>query len=420
MIAGLFERMALRKLAGLTHGRLTVRHRNVEHRFGDGGHPVASLTVLDPAFFRAVALGGHIGAAESFVRDEWASPDLAAVVELLARNRETLDGLERGLAQLSAPLLAPLRLLNRNTRSGSARNIQAHYDLGNDFFAAFLDETLTYSAALFEHPDATLAEASAAKYDRLCRLLHLSEADHVVEIGTGWGGFAIHAATHYGCRVTTTTISREQHSLASQRVEDAGVGDRVELLMQDYRDLRGEYDKLVSIEMIEAVGHQYLDTFFQKCADLIGPRGLAAIQAITILDDWYDPRQRQVDFIKKYIFPGSFIPSMGALRASARTAELKLVSQGDLTPHYAETLRRWDARFNGQWPRISAMGFDEAFRKLWTFYFAYCRGGFSAGVLRSNQLLFAGPSASWELPQGLAIPSHVYSQEAGASVEGRP
>jgi len=248
---------------------------------------------------------------------------------------------------------------------------------------------MTYSAGIFERADATMKDASIAKYDRLCRRLELSETDHVIEIGTGWGGFAIHAATAYGCRVTTTTISREQHALATRRIDEAGLSEQVTVLLNDYRDLEGQYDKLVSIEMVEAVGHQYLDLFFETCARLLVPGGRAALQAIAILDEWYDPEQRQVDFIKKYIFPGSFIPSMGALRASSNRASLSLMEEADLTPHYAETLKRWRLRFEERWPAIQAMGFDEEFRRLWLFYLAYCEGGFDEGVLRSKQLLFA-------------------------------
>jgi cyclopropane-fatty-acyl-phospholipid synthase len=255
---------------------------------------------------------------------------------------------------------------------------------------------------VFTDPSATMKEASIAKYDRLCAKLELSPDDHVIEIGSGWGGFAIHAASKYGCRVTTTTISAEQHRLARERVVEAGLEDRVTVLLQDYRDLEGTYDKLVSIEMVEAVGHQYLDTYFETCARLLAPDGIAAIQAITVRDDWYDPRQRQVDFIKRYIFPGSFIPSMSALSSSAGTTDLRLVHLEDITPHYAETLRRWRVSFHESRERIAALGFDERFRRLWDFYFSYCEGGFAEAILGSVQLVFAKPLARGTIEKPVA------------------
>jgi len=355
------------------------------------------MEIHDPSFFRSLALRGHIGAAESYVRGEWSSPELADVMRLFARNREALDGLERGTALLARPALALLRLLNRNTRRGSVRNIHAHYDLGNDFFATFLDETMTYSSGIFENDATSLRDASIAKYDRICRKLGIGPDDHVVEIGSGWGGFAIHTAATYGCRVTTTTISREQHRLATERVAAAGLDDLVTVLLRDYRDLEGTYDKLVSIEMVEAVGHQYLDTYFEKCASLLTPNGTAAIQAITVQDSWYDPKQRQVDFIKRYIFPGSFVPAISTLTGSSAVTDLRLVHLEDITAHYAVTLRRWRERFLEKAEDVRALGFDDAFQRLWEFYFAYCEGGFAEAVLGVVQLVFAKPLAKGSL-----------------------
>lgn len=404
-IQAALERRVRDRMAGLRTGRLTVRSGGDVDAYGPGGAPAAEIVVNDPALFTAVAIGGHIGAAESYVRGEWSSPELTDVARLFAANREVLDGLETGLARLSQPALALLRHLNRNTRRGSLDNIRAHYDLGNDFFASFLDETMTYSAGVFEHPGASLRDASIAKYDRICQKLQLRPEDRVVEIGTGWGGFAIHAASVYGCHVTTTTISAEQHVWARERVRSAGLQDRITLLRQDYRDLEGRFDKLVSIEMIEAVGHQYLDTYFEVCNRLLNPWGAAAIQAISILDSWYDPKQRQVDFIKKYIFPGSFIPSMQILRASAARAGLALAHEEDITPHYAETLRRWRNRFADSRDHIVALGYDEAFIRLWHFYLSYCEGGFAEGVLLSKQLVFSRPptDAAWRARAEMAV-----------------
>jgi cyclopropane-fatty-acyl-phospholipid synthase len=397
LVDRLTERAVRHRLGRIRHGHLTVRHRGVSHQYGEGDEPQATMEIEDPAFFRSLALRGHIGAAESYVRGEWSSPELSDVMRLFARNREALDGLERGWALLARPALALIRLLNRNTRRGSARNIHAHYDLGNDFFSTFLDDTMTYSSGIFQNDATPLRDASIAKYDRICRKLALGPEDHVIEIGSGWGGFAIHAATTYGCRVTTTTISREQHRLATERVAAAGVDGLVTVLLRDYRDLEGTYDKLVSIEMVEAVGHQYLDTYFEKCASLLAPNGMAALQAITVQDSWYDPRQRQVDFIKRHIFPGSFVPAISTLTKSSAVTDFRLVHLEDLTAHYAMTLRRWRERFLENADEVRALGFDDAFRRLWEFYLAYCEGGFAEAVLGVVQLVFAKPLAKGSL-----------------------
>jgi len=408
MLDTLAERALRAALDGLTRGRLTVHSGDETTTYGSGDGVAAQVTVNDPAFWRAVAFGGHVGAAESYALGEWSTPDLTALIRVFVRNRDVLDGLETGTARLIQPLRAALHARNRNTRGGSARNIRAHYDLGNDFFAAFLDETMTYSAGVFETPSATMRDASIAKYDRLCRKLALRAEDHVLEIGTGWGGFALHAASTYGCRVTTATISREQHALATERVREAGLADRVEVLLRDYRDLDGTFDKLVSIEMIEAVGHQYFGTFFQRCADLLTPTGLAAIQAITIQDRFYESARREVDFIKKYIFPGSCIPSVSVLTSAAAPTDLRLVHFDDMTPHYAETLRRWRTTFFRRWDEIGELGFDDRFKRLWEFYFCYCEGGFDEAVLGSVQFVFGKPDAQIpapaDLPQPVALP----------------
>jgi cyclopropane-fatty-acyl-phospholipid synthase len=391
----ILDRLARRavhhSLNRLDVGRLSLTFDGSTTRYGSPRGPSATIRVNDPYFFRASAFGGHIGAAESYVRGEWATADLPAVMRLFAANRAALDGLETGWARVSRPFLAILRIWNRNTRSGSARNISAHYDLGNNFFQLFLDDTMTYSCGIFRDEETSMRDASIEKYDRLCRKLEISDDDHVLEIGTGWGGFAVHAAVAYGCRVTTTTISKEQYLLATDQVAAAGLADRVTVLLQDYRDLEGVYDKLVSIEMVEAVGHQFLDDYFRKCADLLAPHGRAAIQAITVRDDWYDPKQRQVDFIKRYIFPGSFIPSVSALGIAAGKTDMRIVHLEDQTPHYAETLRRWRSEFMKNWVDIRGLGFDEKVRRLWDFYFCYCEGGFDEAILGCAQIVWAKP-----------------------------
>ena len=393
MLSKMACRMLYSRLRLLRQGRLTVVHDDNVAVFGSGDGPAATLTVHDSDFFVSVVLGGHLGAAESFVEGDWVADDLTALMQVFLCNRDVLDGLETGIARLVQPLRALAHALHRNTRMGSKRNILAHYDLGNELFSQFLDDTMTYSCGIFDTPGMTMREASVEKYDRLCRKLELTSEDHVLEIGMGWGGFAMHAASTYGCRVTTTTISEEQYDLASARITAAGLSERITVLRQDYRALEGTYDKLVSIEMIEAVGHQYFGTYFAQCAKLLKPHGKAAIQAITIQDRYYDSARRSVDFIKRYIFPGSCIPAVSVLAAAAAPTDLRLVHLEDITPHYAETLRRWRGSFFDNWPAIRSAGYDERFKRLWDFYFCYCEAGFDAAVLGNVQLVFAKPEA---------------------------
>jgi cyclopropane-fatty-acyl-phospholipid synthase len=390
------------QLEHLEEGRLTLHDSGSTTVFGSGSGPSASVTVHSPSFFTAVALGGHLGAAEAYVEEVWDADDLTELARVFLRNREVLDGLDGGLARLAVPLRLLAHARNRNTKSGSRRNIHAHYDLGNDFFAEFLDETMTYSCGIFDSPGSSLRDASLEKYDRLCRKLELAPGDRLVEIGTGWGGFAVHAAATYGCRVTTTTISDAQRRLATERIARAGLADRIDVIGRDYRDLVGMFDKLVSIEMIEAVGHQYYRAYFDKLTGLLEPDGLAAIQAITIQDRLYETARDQVDFIKRYVFPGSCIPSVSALAGAAAPTDLRLVHLEEIGPHYAETLRRWRSAFHTAWPRILAHGYPAHMRRLWDFYFCYCEAGFDEGILGNVQLVFAKPRAV--LPKPFASP----------------
>ena len=386
------RRQLLAKLGALREGRLRVRDALGEVVLGaQGSGPLVTVTIDDPAFYRAVASQGSVGAGESYIRGQWHCDDLVALVQLLVRNRELLDGVERGPARIGGWALKAWAQLRRNTREGSRRNIAAHYDLGNPFFSLFLSKDLMYSSALFEDGD-TLEAASQRKLARICEQLQLKPTDHVLEIGTGWGGFALYAARHIGCRVTTTTISVEQHALASQRIEAAGLHDRVTLLLKDYRDLDGQYDKLVSIEMIEAIGAQYLQTYFATLTRMLKPEGLALLQAITIEDERYQQARRSVDYIKRFVFPGSFIPSLNAmLAAKTRSSDLQLIGQMDFGHSYALTLRAWRERFLAQLPAVRAQGFDEDFIRLWEFYLAYCEGGFLERSIGVSQLLLARP-----------------------------
>lgn len=392
------RRLVHTRLDRIAEGRLTLRESHRIAEFGSGRDPSAEITVHDPSLYRATALGGHLGAAETYVRGKWDTEDLTELARLFLRNRSVLDGLDEGLARIGTPLRRLGHWLRRNTRSGSRRNIRAHYDLGNDFFAAFLDDTMTYSCGIFPSPQTSLREASIEKYDRICRKLQLERGDHIVEIGGGWGGFAIYAASTYGCQVTTTTISQAQRRFAAERVTRAGLANRIDVVGLDYRDLRGTYDKLVSIEMIEAVGHQFFEEFFAKCATLLAPHGLAAIQAIVIQDRFYESTRDGVDFIKQHIFPGSCLPSISALAKAAAPTDLRLVHLEEIGPHYAITLRHWRQAFHAAWPQLRSMGYAEEMRRLWHFYFCYCEAGFDEGTLGDVQLLWAKPRAVLPAP----------------------
>jgi cyclopropane-fatty-acyl-phospholipid synthase len=392
----LLRQQLLKQLGQLRNGRLLLVEDGGQLEFGQtsANHPDLQIRIeiLDPAFYRAVVTNGSVGAGEAFADGLWRCDDLVGLVQLLVRNRDVLDGMETGIAQLGGMAMRAWHALRRNTRSGSRRNIAAHYDLGNEFFALFLSSDLMYSSAIWTDESDTLETASAHKLEHICRKLDLTPADRVIEIGTGWGGFALYAARHYGCHVTTTTISREQHALASKRVLAEGVGDRVDLLLEDYRDLRGQYDKLVSIEMVEAIGAHHLDTYFNKLGALLRPDGLALVQAITIEDHRYAQALRSVDYIKRHIFPGSFIPSINALLASkTRASDLALTQMEDFGHSYALTLKAWRERFIAQLPKVRAQGFDERFIRQWEFYLAYCEGGFRQRATGVAQLLLAKP-----------------------------
>jgi cyclopropane-fatty-acyl-phospholipid synthase len=392
--AGFFERQLRAALERLAHGGLELAGTAGRTHHGHRTGLQAVVEVHDERFFRAVALRGSVGAGEAYAQGWWTSPDPVAVVRLFVRNRAALAAVEGGLARLSRPLLALGHALRRNTRDGSRANIAAHYDLSNEFFALFLDETMTYSCGLFARPETSLREASLAKIERLCDRLELGAGDHLLEIGTGWGAFAIHAARRHGCRVTTTTISRKQHELACQRVRAAGLEDRIEVRLQDYRDLTGTYDKLVSVEMIEAVGHAYYPAFFRRCAELLRPEGRMALQAITIADQLYDAARRSVDFIQAHVFPGSCIPSVTALlTAATHASDLRLAHLEDIGPHYVPTLDAWRANLRLRWNEARAMGLSEDTLRGWEFYFAYCEGGYAEGQLGDVHLVFTRPEA---------------------------
>jgi cyclopropane-fatty-acyl-phospholipid synthase len=395
--AGLAKNLVLNLLSRIETGRVTVRDGENTYRFGHTSRDFplsATITIHDTRAYTRIAFGGSIGAAEAYMLQYWDADDLTALVRIVIRNQILLKDLDSGPAKLASPLYKAFHLLRRNSKTGSRKNIVAHYDLGNDFYRLLLDETMTYSGGIFERLDATLKAASIAKYDRICKKLQLSDKDRLLEIGTGWGGFTLHAVKHYGCRVTTTTISNEQYELAKARFEEAGIMDRVELLKSDYRELQGRFDKLVSIEMIEAVGHQYLDTFMGRCAELLKPDGVMVIQAITMADWAFDEHKKGVDFIKRYIFPGSCIPSLTAIsRAAARATDLRLYHLEDITPHYAETLRRWRHNFLANMKKVRSLGFSRVFIRMWEYYLRYCEAGFEERFLGNVQLVMTKPLA---------------------------
>ena len=386
----LWRHAASTLLAQIRIGSLTVVEGGQRHTFGTG-HPAATIDVHSPVFWRMLMKGSR-GLAESYRDGVWDSPDLVAVIRLAARNAVLIDCVRSLTAPLWAPHQRVRAAVNRRTRQRSQRDIAHHYDIGNELFTRMLDPTMMYSCAVFEEEGLTLEEASVAKLELVCERLELGPDDDVLEIGTGWGGFAIHAAATRGCHVTTTTISREQYDYAVARIEEAGLSDRITVLMRDYRDLTGRYDKLVSIEMIEAVGWQHIGKFFAKCSELLTPHGAMLLQAITIDDRAYEVEKASKSFIKEYIFPGGCLPSMEIItRHVARQTDLQTVGLQDITDSYVETLRRWRANFAAHADDLAAMGYDESFQRLWTLYLAYCEGGFAERRICDVQLLLAKP-----------------------------
>ena len=380
------------KLKNLQHGQLTLIENGQTFQFGHTQALAATITILDPHFYGEIAFGGSIGAGEAYMLGFWQADNLTNVIRIMAGNQAVMDTLEGGFEWLSKPILKALHWFNRNTQDGSRKNIAAHYDLGNDFFALWLDSTMMYSSAIFTEDTPDLQAASLKKLDVICQKLDLKATDHVVEIGTGWGGFAIYAAKNYGCKVTTTTISKQQLELAKQRVNAEKLEDKITLLLQDYRALSGQFDKLVSIEMIEAVGHQFYEPYFAKCASLLKPDGLALIQAITIVDQRFESAKNSVDFIQRYIFPGSNIPSVTAMLTSVtKASDLRLLDLEDIGSHYAKTLAAWRANFFTKITEIRALGYSEEFINMWEFYLCYCEGGFAERALGDAHLLLAKP-----------------------------
>lgn len=405
-----FRRLVLNSFAKLKSGRLEVLlpdgGRGVYGGLGSG--PAARIDIHDENFFRRCVLHGPIGFAEAHMAGEWTTPDLVMVIAWFILNSDDAEALQTrnrhgtGAFNLLNFANRLLHLRRPNSRRMSRENIREHYDLSNEFFALWLDPTMTYSSAYFENPGESLESAQIRKYDKLCRRLHLAPAESVLEIGSGWGGFSLHAARHFGCRVTTVTISQQQYDEAARRIQAAGLSDRIQILLCDYRDLRGQFDKIASIEMLEAVGDRFVDGYFAKIASLLAPRGLVGLQAILCPDHQYAILRDGVDFIQKHIFPGSLLMSNARIGEAVRAcSDLNLFDYEDMAPHYALTLKRWREGFEEKLDAVRALGFDEVFVRKWRYYLAYCEAAFGTRHITVAQFVLSRPD-------NLSIPSPIY------------
>jgi cyclopropane-fatty-acyl-phospholipid synthase len=384
-----------KRLCKIPRGILVIEDGSESKSFGireSAADVYATIVIHDPSTYRDIAFGGSIGAAEAYMLGKWSSPNLVNLVRLMSINIDFLNAMDD-----SKPLVHRLfdkasHWFNRNTANKARQNISAHYDLSNEFFSLFLDPEMMYSSAMFPRAELGLDEAAAHKLDVICQKLDLQASDHLLEIGTGWGGMAIHAAKNYGCRVTTTTISKQQYETACQRVIEAGLEDRVTVLFEDYRDLEGSYDKLVSIEMLEAVGHEFYQQYFGGCASLLKPDGLMLIQAITIPDQRYRYARNSVDFIQRYIFPGGSLPGHEVVMSSIRKhTDMQMIGMEEMGEDYAKTLEIWRQRFLSRLDEVKALGFDDVFIRMWDYYLCYCQGAFEERVIGTAQILFARP-----------------------------
>ena len=389
------KKIFLTKFSEIKHGTITLKEGHNEHVFGEQDSDFnvhATVIVHEASFYSDIIFGGTVGSGEAYMARSWDCHELTDLVRIIVRNEHVLNSIDGGFGKLMLPLHKAFHFLHRNSLSGSRKNIGAHYDLGNDMFEQFLDPTMMYSSGIFEHQQMNMEQASIAKLDRICQKLQLDENDHLLEIGSGWGGFAIYAAKNYGCRVTTTTISQQQFDYANKRIKQEGLGDRITLLCEDYRNLTGQYDKLVSIEMIEAVGHAYYKNYFQHCSKLLKPEGMMLLQSITITDQRYDAASKEVDFIQRYIFPGGSLPSVNAIAKNvADHTDMRFYQLEDIGAHYATTLARWRERFFSNVEHIQSLGYSETFVRMWDFYLCYCEGGFRENSIGTIQLLLTKP-----------------------------
>lgn len=389
------KNILLNHLQRISMGHLVVEDGEEVYSFGQhvGVAPLtARINIQDPSAYTQILFGGATGSGEAYIRGVWTSPDLVNVIRIFVLNKDVLSNIDSRWTSIAKGLARVGAWFQLNTVAGSRKNIAAHYDLSNEFFSLFLDSSMMYSAAVFPSDEVDLPEASLIKLEHICQRLNLQESDHLVEIGAGWGGMAVYAAKHYGCRVTTTTISQKQYELAVAHVQKEQVEDKVTVLLKDYRELEGEYDKLVSIEMVEAVGHQFYSEFFSRCARLLKRDGLMLMQAITTSDQRFERDKNSVDFIRKYIFPGGCLPSNEVvMRNIAKHTDMHLVGLEDITLDYALTLNAWKTRFFERIEQVKALGFDDHFIRMWEFYLSYCEGGFRERVINTSQFLFAKP-----------------------------
>ena len=390
-----FKSILFRKLKGINNGELTIIDGAKKHTFGSAGSAFkAELEVYSQEFYVFLGSGGTNGAAEAYTAGYWSSKNLVTLIQLIIKNKNTLLGLESGLARLTNPITKLIHKQRQNTLQGSKNNILAHYDLSNDFYKLWLDPTMTYSSGIFSRKESSMQDASVEKIDRICRKLNLSNKDNVLEIGTGWGSFAVHAAKNYGCKVTTTTISDNQFQYASELISNEGLSDKITLLSKDYRELEGAFDKVVSIEMIEAVGAEYVPGFFEKASSLLKKNGLMLLQGITYNDPNFDAYKNSVDFIRKYIFPGSCLVAMPQiLNAIKEKTDMVMIDSEDITQHYAKTLEIWREDFQKALPQVKELGFSESFTRIWNFYLVYCEAGFLENLIGDFQLVFAKPDS---------------------------
>ena len=379
-------------LRNIKSGCLILKEKGKSWSYGDidsSDNLTVTINIKDLRTYSSVLFGGSLGAGESYIKGYWSADDLTKLIRLFVRNREVVDPMNSGLGSLKRPINKIIHLINNNTKSGSKKNIKAHYDVGNDFFKIWLDKMMMYSSAIFNDRNISLDQASNEKLDKICSSLELSPSDHLLEIGTGWGGLAIFAASNYGCKVTTTTISEQQYEYAKKWIHKEKLSDRINLLRKDYRDLNGQYDKLVSIEMIEAIGHKFLETYLKKCSDLVKNEGKIFIQAITISDNQYEYSRKSVDFIQKYIFPGGALFSVPKLMQSiSKATDFELIQRDEIGLDYALTLKHWREKMLSNLEDIRSLGYSENFIRMWEYYFSYCEGGFIEKSIGNSQFLF--------------------------------
>ncbi|MEH6815373.1 MAG: cyclopropane-fatty-acyl-phospholipid synthase family protein [Pseudoalteromonas distincta] len=392
-LTNIYKKLVTKAFSSIETGQVVLIEGNERTVFGDPSSVLkATIIVNDKAMYKAFALSGSVGAGEAYILGHWSCDNLTSFIEIFAINEKQLDEFEKKFAFFSNIAHRFNHIKNKNSESGSKKNIVAHYDLGNDLYESFLSKEMLYSSAVYPSKEATLEEAQQYKLKRICEQVELQKNDSVIEIGTGWGAFAIYAATHYDCHVTTTTISDEQHDYVANKISELGLESKITLLKLDYRQLRGKYDKLVSIEMIEAVGHEYLPSFFTQCGELLKDDGAMLIQAITIGDQRYKHYLKNSDFIQQYIFPGGCLPSLNEMSEQIKNnTDMVIHTVNDIGAHYARTLADWRSRFIKSWPDLDRSKFDERFYRLWLFYFAYCEGAFRARATSTVHLMARKP-----------------------------